>query len=132
MLIYFQKSYIGDYWLKGRNKGTRKTPRFPIDTWNLYDRILKNLPRTNNSVECWHAVLTKDEKSHITVNKLIEKLRREQTQTETLLALINTGTVFKQRGDQIKYDQSIYNVVSGYDKADMNYYLKNIALVLSK
>ena len=62
---------------------------------------------------------------------MIEKLRKEQTQTETLLALIGTGTVFMQRKEQIAYDERILNVVSGYDKNDKVNYLKNLSLVLA-
>ena len=76
-------------------KSKRKIPRFPMDTWNLYDRVLQRLPRTNNEVESWHNVLSKDEKSHLTCNKLIEKLHKKQSHTENILVMIETGQVFK-------------------------------------
>ncbi|RNA09555.1 hypothetical protein BpHYR1_045001, partial [Brachionus plicatilis] len=39
-------------------KKIRVAPRFPISTWNLYDRIMKSQPRTTNAVEAWHNALT--------------------------------------------------------------------------
>ena len=76
-------------------KSKIKIPRFPMDTWNLYERVLQILPKTNNTVESWHSVLSKDEKSHLTCNKLIEKLHKKQSYTENILVMIETGQVFK-------------------------------------
>lgn len=38
--------------------GSKKKPRFEIDTWNLYERVLINLPRTSNQIEAWHNAIT--------------------------------------------------------------------------
>ena len=46
---YVEDNYIGRPQRRGR-----RPPRFPIDFWNIHDRIADGLPRTNNSVEGFH------------------------------------------------------------------------------
>lgn len=43
---YFEKTYIG-----GIKRGVYKSGRFPIDIWNVYERTVNGLPRTDNSSE---------------------------------------------------------------------------------
>jgi hypothetical protein len=52
MLDYFETYYIGNF--KRNSKSIRETPLFPICLWNVYDRVLVDLARTNNSLEVWH------------------------------------------------------------------------------
>ena len=54
MLEYFETYYIGK--LKINSKSVREEPMFAIEIWNVYDRIEKDLPRTNNNLEAWHKV----------------------------------------------------------------------------
>ncbi|CAF5216306.1 unnamed protein product, partial [Rotaria magnacalcarata] len=47
-LGYFEKTWIGE----PKKRGTgRKKPLFTIELWNVYDRTVANLPRSNNSIE---------------------------------------------------------------------------------
>ncbi|CAF3479708.1 unnamed protein product [Adineta steineri] len=50
LLQYFEKTWIGE-----RSIGYKK-PRFNNELWNMYDRIVSDLPRTNNTVEGWNNV----------------------------------------------------------------------------
>ena len=36
------------------NKWIRSKPRFAVVYWNIYDRVMRGLPRTTNHVEGWH------------------------------------------------------------------------------
>ncbi|KAI6656654.1 hypothetical protein LOD99_11261 [Oopsacas minuta] len=47
---YFEDNYIG----KQLPNGSRRTPPFPIRVWNMHQRVMDRIPRTNNSVEGWH------------------------------------------------------------------------------
>ena len=47
---YFEDNYIG----KQLPNGSRRTPPFPIRVWNMHQRVIDRMPRTNNSVEGWH------------------------------------------------------------------------------
>ncbi|CAF0849027.1 unnamed protein product [Brachionus calyciflorus] len=51
----------------------REDPMFAIETWNVYERIEKVLPRTNNNLEAWHKVFGNDCKKHPTLQKLINQ-----------------------------------------------------------
>ena len=50
VLDYVEDTYIG----RQRRGRPRDIPMFPIQIWNMYDRTLALLPRTNNNVEGWH------------------------------------------------------------------------------
>lgn len=56
--------YVSKYYIGTKSRGAR----FPIPTWNLYSRVLANMPKTNNNVESWHNVFTVHEKKHLTIN----------------------------------------------------------------
>ena len=49
ILDYFENTYIGQP-LRGR----RNDPLFPLNFWNVTDRVVNNLSRTTNGVEGWH------------------------------------------------------------------------------
>ncbi|RMZ96695.1 hypothetical protein BpHYR1_029361 [Brachionus plicatilis] len=52
LINYFEKNY----------KGTINfNAKYPIPTWNLYKRILSDLPRTDNTVEAWHGAFSSNE-----------------------------------------------------------------------
>jgi len=72
LLEYFEKNYIG-LSLEDEPR-IRKVPLFPIKTWNLQNRILNDLRRSNNSLEAWHQALSNDINSHPGINKLIHHL----------------------------------------------------------
>ena len=77
---YIEKYYIGTY--DERNK-KHKNPYFSIETWNLYDRIMKNFERTNNKVERWNKEIQNDAGDrHLSTFDFIENLRLEQGHTE--------------------------------------------------
>ena len=60
--------------------------------WNVYDRVMLNLPRSNNSVEGWHnAFATRVTIAHPTIHKLAEKIRHEQSKFEVDIAQLLQG-----------------------------------------
>ncbi|RNA11182.1 hypothetical protein BpHYR1_049115 [Brachionus plicatilis] len=71
--LAFVKSEDVIEWFDLIQKKIRVVPRFPISTWNLYDRIMNRQPRTTNAVEAWHNALTSDEKKHLKIKELLEK-----------------------------------------------------------
>ena len=55
--------------------------------WNVHDRVMSNLPRSNNSVAGWHnAFETRVAIAHPTINKLAEKIRSEQSKFDIHIA----------------------------------------------
>jgi hypothetical protein len=83
----FVEKLMNDY---RRSLGTgRKKSEFPIKLWNSYDRVSTNLPRSNNSIEGWHKAFAKRVSiAHPTINKLTDKIRREQSTFEVDIAQI--------------------------------------------
>lgn len=76
MLEYFENTYIGRLQRIGR---PRRLARFPARLWNMHERVIAGLPRTNNSLEAWHNVFSKMVNiSNPTRVRLAAKLRQEQ------------------------------------------------------
>ncbi|CAF1988425.1 unnamed protein product [Rotaria magnacalcarata] len=88
-LDYFEKTWIGE----PRRRGTgRKKPLFDHKLWNIYDRIIADIPRSNNSVEGWHnSFASRVPINHPNIIKLAEKIRREQSKFEIDIAKILQG-----------------------------------------
>ena len=49
IMDYFEDTYIGK-----PHRICRRSPIFNIDIWNMYSRVLDDIPKSNNSVEGWH------------------------------------------------------------------------------
>ncbi|CAM4928514.1 unnamed protein product [Rotaria socialis] len=129
-LGYFEKTWIGE----PKKRGTgRKKPLFTIELWNVYDRIVANLPRSNNSIEGWHNAFAKRVAIvHPSVSKLTEKIRREQSKFELDIAQIRQGQEPKPK--KLKYrklDERIKRLVDDYHNLDLGEYLKGLAVNMS-
>ncbi|CAF4704967.1 unnamed protein product [Rotaria socialis] len=81
------------HWLvDGTFKCWSKKPLFPIEIWNVYDRTVVNLPRSNNSIEGWQNAFARLVAIvHPSITKLTEKIRREQSKFEVDIAQICQG-----------------------------------------
>ena len=55
------------------------------------------MPRTNNKVECWHKLINYKATKNLTVFKLIELLRSEQSKVETDLVKLRMGEIIKKK-----------------------------------
>ena len=57
----------------------REPPTFPIAVWNVNQRILQDLPRTNNAAEGFHSTIKRSaEGAHLNSWKLIKTLKEEE------------------------------------------------------
>ena len=75
LVTYFKENFIGR--LLRRNR--RASPRYDIALWNLYNRVLQRLPRSNNAVESWHNAFNNAvEIAHPSVPNLSRKLQAKQ------------------------------------------------------
>jgi hypothetical protein len=124
VLDYFYKTYIGDL----KPGGKSRKGRFPITSWNVYNRVLAKRPKTNNNVESWHEKLNSKATKNLTINKLVELLREEQAKVEIDLVQINMGTVVKRKIKQQIKDDRLYYLCKNYDKSNFLEYLNNISL----
>ena len=111
----------------------RKKPQFPIELWNVHDRVSQNLPRSNNSIEGWHnAFAQRVSITHPTINKLTAKIRTEQSKFEIDIAQIRLGHEPKpKKATYRKLDERITRLVGDYGTVDLGEYLKNLAANVS-
>lgn len=120
---YFEDNYIGRL-----RRNRRTTPLFPINIWNNYDRVLINLPRSNNSVEAWHrrfhCVVACD---HPSIWRLLNKLQEEQSFIERRIEQLNAGHEELRRKKYADLDKRLKNVVERFEKLDELEYLRSIA-----
>lgn len=130
LLDYFEPTWIGE----PKRRGTgRKQPKFPIELWNIYDRVSANLPRSNNSIEGWHNAFAKRVSIvHPTINKLTDKIRREQSKFEVDVAQIRQGHEPKpKKAIYRKRDETIKRLVDDYQNVTLGEYLKGLAANMS-
>ena len=75
VLDYFEDTYIGRF----RRNSPRRPRLFPIELWNMFNRIAEELPRTNNNIESWHNSFQANVSStHPTFWRLLDVLLREE------------------------------------------------------
>ncbi|CAF1011078.1 unnamed protein product, partial [Brachionus calyciflorus] len=94
---YVQNNYIGTI-----QQGRQMSPRFPIELWNLHDRVKLDLPRTNNDIESWHSRIKTEYRNNLTVNKVIAFFRFEQNNIKLDLLLLFTGSLIKSISSKVK------------------------------
>ncbi|CAF0752698.1 unnamed protein product [Brachionus calyciflorus] len=117
ILEYFEKYYIG--LPLPNDKSKRNMPNFPIKMWNVYKRVIKDLPRTNNNIEAWHKALAQDIESHPTLIKLISHLKKEQKLAEKLIDEIHGGIFYpKSKKESIK-DNQIKSILIDFKEEEL-------------
>lgn len=127
LLIYWEKNYIGRRLLN-------IPPRFPIENWNLFDRTLQNLPRTNNSVEAWHnSFKTSVACHHPAVNKLIDHLKKEQGRTEIYMSKYRCGfrKNVSKSAKTYQLNERLKTLMHSYRFSNIKEYVAQVAANLS-
>jgi hypothetical protein len=106
-------------------------PILPIKCWSVYARNIKGEPLTNNNLEAWHKQFEEDARIHPTVNTLIQQFRLEPKNTEVLLSQLEVGDNYSRKQNVIAKDEKIFDLVSQYNKKDLNNFMNSLCLVLS-
>ena len=110
----------------------RSVPNFPIPIWNVYDRVMKNLARSNNSLESWHKSFSQDINSHPNINKLIRHFIREQHLTEVNFQQIRSGVIFERLKVEVNRDNAIKDLFKDYNKKNIDSILERLIFILNK
>ena len=118
--IYFQDTYVGQSF----GMGIETHATFPYRTWNMYERVKANLPRTNNAMEGWHHAFCNGLR-HPTLPKLAQKYKKEQhrhlLERTRHMAGITTPAIIRKYQ---KLSKSLKAVISKLDRlitADLPY-----------
>ena len=130
-ISYFENNYIGQ---KRRNR--RLTPTFPIEIWNVRDRILNDNPRTNNAIEGFHSGLNNFiTNSHPSLWRLIDGFRTADHMSRKRLAEYGRGDNFSQRANYLRISNRLKNLVERYDSsipmADKIKFVKSVANLIN-
>ncbi|XP_053400166.1 uncharacterized protein LOC123539956 [Mercenaria mercenaria] len=92
IIPYMEETYVGGYRSESSTKPDGslvlkrqwREPTYPVGLWNVHERTLAGEPRTNNQHEGWHRRFkTIVDKHHPNIFLFIDKLRSEQSRTET-------------------------------------------------
>ena len=123
-LIYFEA-----IWIRVVQRGRRRNPTFPIDLWNVKDRAVDDLPRTNNYIEGWHKNFNmRVEISHPSPRKLFLKIRREMSDFELFVEQYCAGISFRATSPQYRdVNDRIKDLVIDINFNGVVLFLKNIA-----
>ena len=126
VLDYFEDNWIG----RPDRRGRRRAPKYNVDMWSCFERVEKDLPKTNNSVEGWHRGFLQQVSSyHPSIWKFLSALKREQSLNEVNLERINSGFEFQKISKKYKASTDrLKNLVSSFDDStDIIDYLRGIS-----
>lgn len=114
VLAYFEENYIG------RGLRARRLParQFDISVWNNHERVVENLPRSNNYSEAFNNSFAEacERQHHLRFDRFVEKLHGKQNDAELDIAQMLSGAAPKQR--RLKYrkvDDNIRRLVLQFD-----------------
>ena len=125
---YFEETYIGAW------RGYRRTdPKFHLEEWNLYERVLAGEARTNNAIEGWNSNFNKFvQNKYPTLPKLIQKFREEQKNAEMNVERILAGEKVKRTNNKAAAaNQKLLDIVENYEKQKISFtILKKLFILL--
>ncbi|CAF3943882.1 unnamed protein product [Rotaria sp. Silwood1] len=76
----------------------RGKPRFSLQLWNIYDRVIQDLPRSNNAINDWHHAFNNQVSiKHPAITKLAKCILREQARFEIDIARLRAGELPKKK-----------------------------------
>ena len=130
LVTYFEENFIGRLLRRNRRAFS---PRYDFVLWNLYDRVLQRLPRSNNAVEGWHNACNNAVGIvHPSVPNLSRKLQAEQ----------HTALLFRQQRElgqpqpkkkriYQQIDDAFYAIASDCDNRNVMQYLSDVSCLLN-
>ena len=149
LLDYFERVWVGQK--KGRglchfrlmcliylilynaNLGNRRgKPIFSLQLWNIYERVIQDLPRSNNHIEGWHhAFNNRVSIKHPSITKLAKCILREQSRFEIDIERLRAGEEpRKKKKVYANLDARLKRIALSYNVNNIEEYLTRIAMNL--
>ncbi|XP_068208558.1 uncharacterized protein [Palaemon carinicauda] len=128
LVLYFEDTWIG----RPCRRGRRRNAMFPPSVWSVYERVLSELPRTNNSLEGWHrAIQMSVGHMHPTIYKCVNILKLEQNHTANKVIRIDSGQDIGKNTKYVRVNKAISRIVSEYSSTEPIEYLRSISYNIS-
>ena len=120
---YFERTYLGRPLRRGR-----RAPRYPVNLWNMRDRLDERLPRTNNLIEAWHrGIQASLDGDHPSVWKCIDFLKKEEVLSRLLYEQIVAGQLGRKERNEVKAkSQRLRTLINRYDEMDPLEFLRGV------
>ena len=126
LFTYFEVNYIGQM-----RAGIRRQPRVAsIDLWNVRQRTLEYMGRTDNEVEGFHTKVSHTIGiQHPNLWKFLTGLQGLQVESEKAMEELNAGVIVrKQRPEYIRLSERIRNVTMSWQGLpNLETYLRGIS-----
>lgn len=121
-LNYFKSTYLGSEKCNGEFMNVKG---IGVSFWNVYDRVLRKVPLTNNGVEAWNnSIKVKCEVAHPNIGRFINLLQKEEELTRIKLIKCRHGEmIHEQKEKNAKKEKRLFDVVANYDFIEKEEYL---------
>jgi hypothetical protein len=98
----------------------------------MYERIIQDVPRSNNSVEGWHHTFNNRVSiKHPSITKLAKCILREQSKFEIYIERLRAGEQPKTKKKNYEnLDARLKRIAQSYDVNNIEEYLTRIAMNL--
>ena len=127
ILDYFERTYVGAV-----VAGVRAPPIFDHSLWDVYDRVMNNLPRTTNGVEWWHNAFNRNVGlSHANVWRFFTCLLYEHVTMHLRITQDSAGVPADPPSRTYNVlNQQIQTIVRDYANRNTVHYLRYLAYLI--
>ena len=115
-IIYFEKNFVN-------------SSKYPVESWNAYERVIDGINLTSNSAEAFNCHFhNRFDQSHAGLQTFIEKLKETQSNTEQDIQfrMCNPDSVLSEKDHVLKMEK-IKIICLNYEKYYDIYYLEAIS-----
>jgi hypothetical protein len=125
ILFEFGK-YFCDNFLVETETNTMKHKNLFSNGWNCFERVIKNLPRTNNSLEAWHKGLNATVYTrHPNLGAFLHALQMEEEKTRLKLKQLSIGFIETNKKSLV-YEEKLRTIVLNFENLTLEYYFEGL------
>ena len=123
ILTWFEFNYIGILDTKTRGC-SRKSPKIPIEFWNVHNVIVEDIPRSNSSMYCWDKSF-KSALRHTksTLEDHINMIQKEERIHHQNMKMISEDELYRPKSKKRRCDDLIEKMAKGIDSYNGGYVL---------